>query len=74
MDGDLIMVLGIVIFAASIPATISAFSYGNPPRAAMIAVIVGGGMIVWANLSRPGGYRIEEMPDLFVRVIGGLFS
>ncbi len=73
MDSDLIMVLGIVIFAAAIPATISAFSYGNPPRLAMIAVVLGGGMIVGANMSVPGGYRVEEIPQLFVRVIEGLF-
>ena len=73
MNGDLIMVLGIIVFAAAIPATISAFSHGNPPRSAMIAVIVGGSMIVGANLSRPGGYRFDEIPQIFVRVIEGFF-
>ena len=69
---DLIMVLGVIILALSFPAMVGAFSRGAPPRAAMLALFAGGVMIVYANSSRPGGYSVAEMPQLFVKVITGV--
>lgn len=69
---DLIMVLGVIILALSFPAMVGAFSRGAPPRAAMLALFAGGIMIVYANSSRPGGYSVAEMPQLFVKVITGV--
>ena len=68
---DLIMVLGVIVFALAFPAAVGAFSRGAPPRAAMLAIFAGGCMMVYANMSRPGGYTIAEMPDVFIRVISG---
>jgi len=69
---DLIMVLGVIVLGLSFPATVGAFSRGAPPRAGMLALFAGGCMIVYANASRPGGYSVAEMPDLFMRVITGV--
>lgn len=68
---DLIMVLGVCIFALAFPAMVGAFSRGDPPRAAMLAIFAGGVMMVFANAQRPGGYSVAEMPEVFVRVISG---
>ena len=68
---DLIMVLGVVIFFLAFPAMVGAFSRGAPPRAAMLAIFAGGVMMVYANASRPGGYSVAEMPQVFVKVIKG---
>ena len=68
---DTFMILGIVIFALAFPAAVSAFSRGSPPRAAIIAFMIGGVLIIIAHTSRPGGYSIEEIPGLFIRVIAG---
>lgn len=68
---DLIMVVGVAIFALSFPAIVSAFSHGNPPRAAILAIVVGGVMMLYANASRPGGYTLAEMPQVFSRVLTG---
>jgi len=68
---DLIMVLGILILAAGFPAAVGAFSAGRPPKLAIFAVVVGGVMILYANSTKPGGYRVEDMPQLFVKVITG---
>ena len=68
---DLIMVLGVLVFAAAFPAAVGAFSRSAPPRMAIIAIFVGGCMMVYANSSRPGGYSVAEMPDVFLRVIAG---
>lgn len=68
---DLILCLGVVVLALAFPAAVGAFSRGAPPRAAMLALFAGGSMIVYANASRPGGYSVAELPDLFVKVITG---
>ncbi|MDA8585139.1 hypothetical protein N9L47_02605 [Rhodobacteraceae bacterium] len=65
------MVLGVVIFALAFPAMVGAFSRGEPPRAAMLAIFAGGVMMLYANSSRPGGYSAAEMPQVFARVISG---
>ena len=68
---DLIMVLGVCIFFLAFPAMVGAFSRGSPPRAAILAIFAGGVMMLYANASRPGGYSVSEMPQLFVKVIKG---
>jgi len=68
---DLIMCIGVVVLALAFPTMVGAFSRGAPPRAAMLALFAGGCMILYANSSRPGGYSVAEMPDLFMRVLTG---
>ena len=69
---DLIIVLGSIILSLAFPAAVGAFSRGKPPRAAMLALFAGGVMIVYANASRPGGYTVAEMPEVFLRVFTGV--
>ncbi len=69
---DLIMVLGVCIFSLSFPSMVGAFSRGAPPRAAILAIFIGGLMILYANSSRPGGYSAAEMPQVFARVVAGI--
>ena len=69
---DLIVVVGTLILGCAFPAAVGAFSRGEPPRAAMLALFAGGVMILYANASRPGGYSVAEMPEVFVRVFTGV--
>lgn len=68
---DLIAVLGVCVLGLAFPAAVGAFSRGDPPRAAMLAIFAGGAMFIYANSMRPGGYSIAEMPQLFVKVLTG---
>ena len=68
---DLIMVLGVCVLFLAFPAIVGAFSRGAPPRAGILALVLGGVMILYANSSRPGGYSVAEMPQVFVRVFTG---
>ena len=70
MDPDLYFVLGIIIGAFAIPAILSAFSEGRPPRAAAILIMIGGGLVALAVYSNPQSYTIEGVPEVFVRVVG----
>ena len=69
MDADLALVLGLAVAVFSIPAIVSALSDGRTPRVAAIAVMIGGGMMVWAISQRPGGYPLGEIPATVVKVV-----
>jgi hypothetical protein len=69
MDPDLLIVIGLVVGGFSIPSILGAIADGRVPRAAAIAVMVAGGLIVLAINENPGGYTINDMPDVFVNVV-----
>ena len=69
MSPDYYLVLGILIAGFSIPSVLSAISDRRAPRASAITILIAGGLIVLAIQSQPGGYTLQEIPDVFVRVI-----
>ena len=74
MDSDLMLVIGLVIGGFSIPSIMGAFADGRVPRAAAITVMVAGGLIVLAIREQPGGYALNDIPDVFVNVIGSYIN
>ncbi|MDJ1015695.1 MAG: hypothetical protein QNJ35_04210 [Paracoccaceae bacterium] len=71
MNTDVILVVGIVVLSLAFPAILGAFAHGRPLRGAAFAVVVGGGLILYANAKNPVGYSIQEIPSLFMRVLSG---
>ncbi len=69
MDPDLIFVVGLVLGVFSIPSIMSAFSESRSPRVAAFTVISAGVMIIWAIQTKPGGYSLNDIPDVFVQVV-----
>ncbi|WP_343080807.1 hypothetical protein [Ostreiculturibacter nitratireducens] len=74
MDSDLVLVIGVVAVFLAIPSLIAAFSESRPPRMAITLFLVGGAMILIAAAMRPSGYRPDEVPGAFVRVIGRIVN
>lgn len=72
MDSDLLLVVGLGLVAFGIPALVSAFSDSRAPRAAAIAFMLGGGLIAFAVMSKPGGYEMGEIPDVVMNVAARL--
>ena len=70
MDPDLALVLGIIICGFSIPSILSAISDSRAPRASALTVLIGGGLVLYALQNSPGGYSLEQIPDIFVRTLG----
>ncbi len=58
----------------SVPSILSAFSEGRAPRVAAFTIIASGALVVWAISQKPGGYALNEIPDVFVRVIARFIS
>ncbi|MEM6479208.1 MAG: hypothetical protein AAF841_01870 [Pseudomonadota bacterium] len=69
-DPDLWFCLGVVLAILSIPSLLSAWSDGRTPRASAITVLLAGGMIALAMISKPSGYELAEIPNVFAEVIG----
>lgn len=70
MDPDFVFVLGVGVFALSVPLVINAFSTtGGSLRSATIAVLIGGSMILWASSQSPGGYSLTELPQIIMRLL-----
>jgi hypothetical protein len=74
MSYDMALVLGLVIAGFSIPAIVSAFSDGRTPRAAALMVMIGGGLVAWSVTSKPGGYTLDNIPEVFVKVTRDLIG
>jgi hypothetical protein len=62
MDHDLILVIGIVLCALSIPSLLSAYVEGRAPRS--------GSILVFALTQNARGYSFAEVPGVFFSVIG----
>ncbi len=68
MDPDLALSLGLVIAAFSVPSILSALSDSRAPRASALTVLIGGGLILYAMQTKPQGYTLDQVPDIFVSV------
>jgi len=69
MDADLALILGIIIGGFSIPSIVSSMSDGRAPRVSMILILIAGSLVLFAMMTHPGGYSIEQLPDVFFGVI-----
>ena len=74
MDTDLILVIGIILSALTLPALLAAFSESRRPRAASIMLLVGGVLIVVALTQKPTSYTFGEIPQVFMRVFHRLIG
>lgn len=70
MTNDILLIIGIGIAALAIPAIVGAFSDGRTPRTPAIMIMMAGGLIALAVSQQPGGYTLNDVPDVFVRVVG----
>ncbi|MCF6433079.1 hypothetical protein [Leisingera sp. MMG026] len=72
MGTDLPLIAGLVIAGFSVPSILLAFSERRPPRTSVATILIAIGLIAYAVMMKPGGYRIDEIPDAFFRVLGRL--
>lgn len=70
MDTDLILILGLIFGAMSAIGILGAISDGRGPRASALSVLISGGMVLYALTAKPGGYELQDIPDVFYSVVG----
>ena len=73
MTPDMAFVLGIILAVLSVPTILSAMSDRRAPRAAAISLLIAGGLIFYAIQTQPGGYSLEQIPEVFARVIRSMY-
>lgn len=74
MQTDVILVAGLVLGALAVPAFLNAFVEGRFPRVALSVTVLAAGMLTWANTTRPSGYKLEEVPSVFMRVFAQVLN
>lgn len=74
MDSDLFLTIGIILAILTLPVLLSAWVEGRVPRLGAILIIAAGGLIVTAMTQHSGGYKLQEIPDVLLRVIGRYLS
>ncbi|MDT0681138.1 hypothetical protein RM543_00455 [Roseicyclus sp. F158] len=74
MGPDLCLTLGILLGLISVPSLVSAFSDSRPPRAAVLLIVAATALIATATTRKPGGYRIEQIPDVILETIGAVLT
>lgn len=74
MEPDLLLTIGLILGAFSVPSMMSALSDRRAPRASAITIMIAGSLILIAMVSKPGGYSLDQIPDVFFDVIGRLIG
>jgi hypothetical protein len=74
MDTDLLLTLGIILLAFTIPSLLSAWTEGRAPRVGGIILIAAVGLIAAALTQRPGGYTFNEVPGVMMAVVGRMVN
>ncbi|WP_212524915.1 hypothetical protein [Actibacterium sp. MT2.3-13A] len=74
MQSDYYLVAGIVIGGFAIASLVSAWTDGRVPRGGVLLVLVSGGLIALAIMSSPMGYRLNDVPGAFIRVVGEILN
>ena len=70
MGSDLALVIGILMLLACFPLVVSSFSAGEGFGRVITVAVVGCVLIVMAESTNPSGYRPDQVPQAFLRVIG----
>ena len=69
MQADVALVVGLVVLIFSFPAILGAIREERPPRVAAIAILIGGGLVLYAFHERSGSYTMDQLPGMFMRVV-----
>ena len=65
MDADLVLTIGLILGAFTIPAVVSDLSDQRAPRLSALTVLIAAGLILYALKTKPGGYTLAQLPDAF---------
>lgn len=69
MNPDILLIGGLTVACLSIPSIISAYADRRSPRIAMVMLLFGGGLVLLALRSQPGGYALADVPEALLRVL-----
>ncbi|SCZ49241.1 hypothetical protein [Epibacterium ulvae] len=68
MDPDLSLIVGLGLGVLSVPALLSSISDARAPRGGGVALMLAVALIVYAMLEKPGGYTLDDLPNVLSTV------
>ena len=74
MDPDLLLSLGLVLLVLAIPSMLAAVIDARPPYGSAITLFLSGALVLGAIYLKPGGYRLEDIPNAFFSAVAYLIS
>jgi formate-dependent nitrite reductase membrane component NrfD len=74
MDTDLVLTVGIVLLALSLPSLLQGWVEQRMSRLGVVMALAGAVMIVAAWLYRPTGYSVPEIPGIMLKVVSRLLG
>ncbi|WP_282093772.1 hypothetical protein [Epibacterium ulvae] len=69
MDPDLSLIVGLGLGVLSVPALLSSISDARAPRSGGVVLLLAVALIVYAMLEKPGGYTLDELPNVLSTVV-----
>jgi hypothetical protein len=73
MERDLVLLIGLAFVPLAFVAFVSAWADRRRPTAGVILLVLGLGMVGWAQLTHPaGGYDWRAIPEIAVEAVGRL--
>lgn len=73
MDPDTALTLGLVFCWLTIPSIFAALTERQLPRASGVIFLSACALIVYAVVTKPSGYTLDEIPTAFYDVVTPLF-
>lgn len=70
MNADLVLVIGIIVTGFAIPSAVASWSDRETMRLPLLTFMIGIGLIVWACQLSSWQYRVQDVPMVFLKVIG----
>jgi hypothetical protein len=73
MNPDILLTLGVLLLIPTIPMIFNGLKEGVAPRFAFVMILFSCGLIAGAFLNRPGGYTVNEVPEIMIATIKSVF-
>jgi hypothetical protein len=69
MDPDVLLIAGLVLACLTVPSFFAAYADRRSPRGALAFLALAAALVLWAFVSRPGGYSPADIPQALLRVL-----
>jgi hypothetical protein len=69
LDPDILLTAGLILALLSLPSILSALGDRRAPRASAMTVLLAGALILYAARTKPGGYQVDQIPQIVLGTI-----
>ena len=74
MDTDLFLAGGLLLLVVALPSMLSAWADSRVPQIGLLLLVCGAGLVGFALLANPEGYRLGDVPTVLLEVFARLVN